>query len=288
MRTAALVLLLALPGAARAQAEPCVGASFDRPLPGASSVERRFADVPTARYPGIWQEGRVSGYFYQLSSDISGLLAPGRAAPEWRVTILCDVAAGRCERQEHGPVPEAARPVAEALGGCLLGAPVAAVYFDSGAATAAERQGLPPDAGLTGEGRAIDPAAGLATAAGRVGARRSPAEDAARPADAGEGADRPAAFRAGEGRAGPDLPPGAFNPTLRPPETCGLDAITEDGPPVLTLQRLLASGGWNPGPMDGLMGARTRAALVEALGPGAGDLDTDAALDALDAALCGA
>lgn len=283
MKATALVLLLALPGAARAQAEPCVGANFDRPLPGASAVERRFADVPTARYPGIWQEGRVAGHVYQLSSDISALLAPTREAPEWQVAVLCDPAAGTCEQQRSGEVPPAALDVADALGRCLLGEPVSAADF--GPDPAATLQGLPPEAGVTGEVRLFDSAAGLATAAGAMGARRATAPAAPATADAGDGADRPSAIEPAQGGQAATTEQD-FDSSLRPPDDCGLDGIEADAPPVRRLQRLLAAQGFDPGPVDGLMGARTREALVSALGAEAAELSPQAAIAALDAAFC--
>ncbi|GGB00724.1 peptidoglycan-binding domain-containing protein [Allosediminivita pacifica] len=284
MRAAALVFLLTLPGAALAQAEPCVGANFDRPLPGASAVERRFADVPTARYPGIWQEGRVAGHVYQLSSDITGLLAPTREAPEWQVAVLCDPGAGTCEQQRSGEVPSAALPVAEALGRCLLGEAVSAADF--GPDPAATLQGLPPEAGVTGEARLFDSGAGLATAAGALGARRANVPGVPDAADAGDGADRPAAIETGQGGQSAATADEEFESQLRPAEACGLDGIGPGVPPVRTLQRLLEAEGFDPGPIDGLMGARTREALVAALGPEAAQLSPQAAVTALDSAFC--
>jgi len=60
-----------------------------------------------------------------------------------------------------------------------------------------------------------------------------------------------------------------------------------DQGPLQALQTLLAAGGFDPGPADGVMGARTRSAMVEALGPSADDLSARNAFAALSGRLCG-
>ena len=91
-----------------ADAEPEQG--IDAPI-----FERRSADVPSARYAGIWQEGRVAGYVYQLSSDLSAMLAPTRNAPDWQITVMCDATEDRCDQTRVGAVPDAALPVVVAM-----------------------------------------------------------------------------------------------------------------------------------------------------------------------------
>ncbi|TDL90488.1 hypothetical protein [Meridianimarinicoccus aquatilis] len=71
----------------------------------------------------------------------------------------------------------------------------------------------------------------------------------------------------------------------QPPADCGLQLVQE-GPPVLTLQRLLVIAEQDPGPLDGLMGRRTGAALVAYLGPDAADLSIEEAIRQVDLELC--
>lgn len=66
---------------------------------------------------------------------------------------------------------------------------------------------------------------------------------------------------------------------------CGVAAVPE-GTPIAILQSLLAAAGSDPGPVDGLMGGKTRDALLQVLGEEAATLDTDAAIAALDTLLC--
>ena len=59
----ATALVVGAPIAASAQV-PCVAAGFDQPLATAEDVMTRYADVPAARFPGLWQEGRIRDYIY--------------------------------------------------------------------------------------------------------------------------------------------------------------------------------------------------------------------------------
>ncbi|WP_108258743.1 hypothetical protein [Mangrovicoccus ximenensis] len=172
MKAAGLAVCGALALPVPVLAEPCVGPGFDRPLPGAVQSEQRFRDVPTARFPGIWQEGRIAGFSYQIASDLSAFVAPGFEAPEWQVVVLCDADAAGCEQRRTGDVPPGALPVAEMLGRCLLGEDLSGVTLVSGGGQTAI--GLPPDAGVTDAGRIVGSGAGLATGARTRRARAGP------------------------------------------------------------------------------------------------------------------
>ncbi|MBU2958858.1 peptidoglycan-binding domain-containing protein [Paracoccus sp. 1_MG-2023] len=276
----ALVILLISAGAA--QAVPCVGANFDTPLPGAQNVERRSSDVPTARYPGIWQEGRVAGFAYQLASDYSGLLSDSLTAPSWQIAIECG-AAGGCTRQT-ADAPEGAIPVADALERCLTGQPVSAQDFMR--PTPAQVAGLPADAGVTDPDRAIDSVAGIATAAGIVQSNDVPAKAAP---VAPTKVDRPAAID--ENQEAQSDGPIAENlvdlgPSLQPDRECGLQTIIAGTSTVQTLQRLLIAAGEDPGPDDGVMGGRTRKAIEAALGPEGPAMSIEGAIRALNGKMC--
>ncbi|TNB94206.1 peptidoglycan-binding protein [Paracoccus marcusii] len=56
--------------------------------------------------------------------------------------------------------------------------------------------------------------------------------------------------------------------------------------PAQTVQRMLLAAGQDPGPDDGVLGVRSRAALRAALGPGS-DADVPHAILALLAMRCG-
>lgn len=291
---AALALLLSL-AAHQAQAAPCVGDNFDRPLPGAQDVERRSSDVPTARYPGLWQEGRVAGFAYQLASDLSGSLADSATSPGWQIAIVCDADAATCRHSGAGAPAEAAA-VADALERCLLGMPVSAADFVG--ETPDGRAGLPPDAGVINPDRSIDSTAGLATAAGIDGTDQEPRDQPAPQVDASDdatGDDRPAAVdQARDPDAGDEAQLAEMaqsdledmGPSIQPDRPCGLQLVTAGSSTIQTLQRLLAEAGEQPGPDDGVMGGQTRRAILSALGPDAGDLTTEAAISALNDKLC--
>ena len=79
----------------------------------------------------------------------------------------------------------------------------------------------------------------------------------------------------------------AATPTTQaaPPETCGLAALPQ-GEPGITLQRLLARAGADPGPIDGFPGKRTQAAVVQILGPSGATMPLTETIAALDHVLC--
>lgn len=292
-RITGLSLITALLAPA-AQAEPCIGTGFDIPLPGATRVEWRVTDVPSARVYGTWQEGRIAGLVYQLSSDYSGMLAPSWESPDWQITITCDPISNDCTQENRGEVATDAPQVAALLARCLQGEAVSPEEFD--ALSHAPRNGLPADAGVTDVQRPIHPHVGIAMVAGSVGARGDEDPDPSATAGGADAGD-PGLIAHGAPQLGsvdPSAPEAAVDaeqldrlgPSIHPPQNCGLDAIEPGTPPVLTLQTLLQAAGFDPGPADGLMGQKTRNALSDALGPEASDLSMDEAITALNAKLC--
>lgn len=234
MRVVLLILALAWPGCVAAA--PCVGAALDRPLPGAMDARQVSADVPTARFPGLWQQGRVDGLTYRIFGDGTAVLSDDPGAPRWQVRIEC--AAATCRTTATGVPDAGADRIADALGRCLLGGDV--TETDLRRAAPAFPTGLSDD--VPDRGRSLPPAAALATAAGQA-PRRAVA------------------------RCMPD--PALFGDT-----------------PAQTVQRMLLAAGQDPGPDDGVLGARSRAALRAALGPGS-DADVPHAILALLAMRCG-
>ncbi|WP_342069015.1 peptidoglycan-binding domain-containing protein [Yoonia algicola] len=108
-------------------AAPCVSNTFDRPLPGATSVVSHVSDVPSAQFPAFWQDGVVNGYAYTIFASAEGTLRPTDAFQDWEIKITCDVSAQTCEMSRVGIPPEDAEIVSRSIGQCLLGAEVEAV-----------------------------------------------------------------------------------------------------------------------------------------------------------------
>lgn len=283
---AAGVLVLVLAGTG-AMAEPCVGASYAVPLPGASEVERMYADVPSPTYPGLWQEGRVAGYVYWIFSNLSATLADRGESPDWAVDLRCGGDPVVCTRNRVGPVPERAEPVAEEIAACLRGDVVNESVLSQ---PSAMMDGLPLTA-LPANGAPMDSNAGLATAAAL--AMGDPVWQAPDPGPSPDGPDRPSAQSdRSTGLPGEDVGGEATRPdarlgvSLQPADECGLGGVPREGASVLVLQRMLDSAGHEIGSIDGLMGPRTRMALDAELGSGSADMSIEAAITALDAAFC--
>lgn len=118
--------LFVLCGVSSAVAEPCVSATFDVPLPGAIDVVTRHADVPSPQFPGLWQEGRLEGYFYTLYANGEAVLKSRRNAPAWEFKVVCDAEQVDCSISVNGLPPDDAKPLADVLALCLQGRPLIA------------------------------------------------------------------------------------------------------------------------------------------------------------------
>ncbi len=104
-----------------AEAEPCVSAAFDQPVPGAVSVVTHRVDVPSPQFPGLWQEGVLGGYFYTLFANGEGLLQSSRKNPDWQITFTCDDETKTCVRSHQGsPAPAETAVIADKLEQCLV------------------------------------------------------------------------------------------------------------------------------------------------------------------------
>ncbi|MHA6327059.1 hypothetical protein [Roseivivax sp. CAU 1753] len=80
----------------------------------------RYADVPSPRFPGLWQEGRINGDRYFLYANGEATLENGGAEPDWSITVLCDLEARTCTETAEGSPPEAAFLVANLMGQCFV------------------------------------------------------------------------------------------------------------------------------------------------------------------------
>ncbi len=249
MRFVACSLVAMLGFATAAVAETCVSETFSRPFPGATGSQTRHADVPSPRFPGIWQEGWIDGFFYRIWSNEEAVLQPEASRPAWTISVVCDGGGKACRKAIDGTPPVPALEIADDLGRCLSDAGYAGRRAENAEATALAEGGV-----TSGEAAGPEGTDGTLTVAG-------------------QGADKSAT--AGE-------TDGSTTETA----ACGL-ATLPDGPNGLTLQRLLLEAGANPGPLDGFVGARTRRALEQVLGASAANLAEPDAISALDNALCG-
>lgn len=127
MRPLGLGLLAGIMATTQGAAEPCVGDSFDRPFPGATSVETRFADIPSPNFPGLWQEGRIDGYPYRIYANGEASLQDGGSDPLWSIDVLCPGDSDNCTQSVTGTPPEVALGIATRLGLCFVAPDRAAV-----------------------------------------------------------------------------------------------------------------------------------------------------------------
>jgi hypothetical protein len=319
-----LTTLAALPVAAACRAAPCVSESFETPLPGAAGVLVRHADVPTARFPGLWQEGEIGAFGYRLYADLSATLVPVAVAEgltealteTWQIEMSCGDGGDSCTQVTTGTPPDAAQGVADMLARCLRGEPLTTstpmpdipdpAPDLTGAPTLPSTVAVPSAAPSVSQ--AVTPSE-TAAPASIDAAPDAPTSDTAAPvvAPAVEGSTAISAdTSAGSVETGGPVPTIAeeapalaaepaevfpdrsaqLGPSLQPPLACGVAGLPPAAP-VLTLQRLLVMAGEDPGPLDGLMGRRTRAAVIALLGWQARRLPVDVAILAVEQHLCG-
>jgi hypothetical protein len=85
-------------------------------------VETRRANIPSSKFPDLWQEGFIDGYFYRVFVNGDGLLQSSRRIPDWQITITCDEASKICSRAVDGFVPpQQAFETAAKIENCLVG-----------------------------------------------------------------------------------------------------------------------------------------------------------------------
>ena len=116
---APLSLVVGLCIATSAVAEPCVTTTFDRPVTGATSVVTHQVDVPSTRFPGLWQEGLIGGYFYEIFANGEALLRSSRKEPNWQIDIVCPGNNETCVTMQTGAPPDDSMPIGDLLRQCL-------------------------------------------------------------------------------------------------------------------------------------------------------------------------
>lgn len=233
-----------------ALAEPlCVGALVNTPFPGAVDVVRRSVDVASARVAGLWQEGRIDGFGYQVFSNRTGRIADDLIRPNWQIEVFCDTADRTCRQDITGSVPDEATAVANRVALCLIGATMEDLTI--------------PEPDIVEE--AITP--------GPI--------------------DEPEAVEALE-QAIPDFEvPIVETVVVEVPvvetvviPSCQRPIPNNENEQVRQLQTILQQIGLDPGPVDGLLGPLTVAAMVEAIGSDATSISTQASLIAVRNAHC--
>jgi hypothetical protein len=105
-----------------AVAEPCVSATFERPLPNATRVVTHVSDVPSAQFPVFWQEGILEGFRFKILASREGTVRPIDNREDWVVSITCHSSDLTCELSMKGAPPQTAVTVANKIGQCLVGA----------------------------------------------------------------------------------------------------------------------------------------------------------------------
>ncbi|AGI67013.1 hypothetical protein OAN307_c13250 [Octadecabacter antarcticus 307] len=105
-------------------AAPCVSATFDRPLPGATDVVSFVTDVPSVQFPAFWQQGHIGEFSYKIFSNAEGVLRPTGPAQDWSIEISCDGPTQACDLGPEGAPTEDALRIASILGQCLIHADI--------------------------------------------------------------------------------------------------------------------------------------------------------------------
>lgn len=291
-----MTLLIASP----ASATPCIGAALDIPFPTASAFQTRRADVPSPRFPGLWQEGVVQGYSYRIFANGDATLEPLQPEDGWRLFVSCDFASGACSREELGKSPAKVAHLATALENCFVNP--SAVTTQALNPLLQHTVDQPPasaELALEPDGKSQTLPEGLVSedAAKQSWALVAPlADDTVVPEPDPVNTDAPLppllpqsqkeALPILAEQSGQNKEPDSALQTTAIPAPCGLEVMPKESSLTLTLQRMLLQAGVDPGPLDGLQGPRTSRALRQVLGKDATALSREEAIEALYRMLC--
>ncbi len=348
---AMLGLLMAFGSPMAAVAETtCPPKDLAEALPGASDVAFFENGVTSARFPGQWQEGKVSEgkLSYRLFVDGSGTVSNDLRLRGWRVDFTCDPQTRQCSYASTSFPPDHAVKAAKTIGDCLIAAPPAPKKPAEIPVAAAEKPEEKPAVTAAPAKEKVKPATAAGVTSKPAVAAKAPSPPAPakgitlrvtgqNPSIPGVSANKtvpaapPAAFPTDPAplkaltqpyvgfalpplasrAAGPAIVPvhggaGGFQastpaeapkaaldatgpaitalPDRRAPSVCWADYLPGE-PAGARIQRLLLLAGYDPGPVDGTSGGRTKAALQAALGGGSADTD-EGILRQLRARLC--
>ncbi len=292
-RIAILALLTCISVPTSSQAgRVCPPQSLEEPLPGVREVTLTRTSVSTARFPGLWQDGKYgpAQLSYRLFQDGSGSVAQDLKLRGWHVDFSCDLETRTCTYEGRSSPPGQAFEAAKAIGDCLVAEPPRSkkrpVILPAKAVPlirpARPGQNLSPDkvavALKVAPARQKDstpapnrPVAGpdkKATAAtgsgdGKAGAK--PAASNATVTASTKSSGKPVVKATGKGSS-PAAPPATLATKKdAPPEVrCWADWLPDE-PVASRLQRMLLLAGFDAGPVDGHIGRRTQKALRLAL-----------------------
>lgn len=251
--TVALILFALCVCASPGFAQTCVGAAFDKPFPRAVAVETRHVDVPSPRFPGVWQEGFIHGYFYQIFANGEAVLAEGKSDADWEISISCGDE--NCLQDISGRPPEGVDNITELLVLCLKKSNLSDDVVEQKLAVSKEATNN------DGQIHALTQPLMSSETGGNPEVVRHEAYDNDGVIALAEATDEAVAI------------------------PCGLAAIPE-GTQGQTLQRLLVLAGAKPGPIDGIVGKSTRRAITDVLGTPQSIVDVPNTISELHSFLC--
>lgn len=232
-------------------ADPCVGATFDRPMDGAIDVVSYVSDVPSSQFPAFWQEGRLGGFGYKMFASSEAQVRSLDPVQDWGISVACDVADKTCAVTQEGSPPPEAIAASNRIGQCLLGEQT----------TVEPREQLEPTPPQTAsQSQEQIPALQADEAAVEVSVA-APTNQTVVPRP------RPIA-------------------NVTPSATCGSGTLNE-ATEIATLQRLLVMAGEDPGPVDGFLGPKSFAAMEIFVEGANWDTSIVDVIALLDARLCG-
>lgn len=245
-----------------------VGEALDIPFPSAQSVETHRIDVPSAIFPGIYQEGTIDGYLYRIYANGEAVLSEAHGVSQWTITVACPD--GSCSQTTSGPPPVTTQNVVEMIQRCLLNEEVLLVdpplEEDQPPATTVDQTPGKPAEEEPEQSLVDTPAPEQDEGNIPALVQKMPAAPAVEDTDSGEAAETTTADA-------PVVPP------------CDLSEFISTNPNI-TLQRLLVEAGANPGWIDGIVGPLTRRAMKEALGEREAPWEVSDAIAALTAKIC--
>ena len=249
-----------------------MGNGFDIPFPDATDVVVQRADIPSAQFPGVWQEGRADGFGYRLFANGDGDVRANDPTL-WSIGFQCLSTEDGCSSTISGTPPEAAILLANRLQSCLLGEDPVEPEIEEPELVEAEDSEVEAPA-LT-ETESQDVAETEAESPDLAEAEDPVTTEVQDPVSTD--VEDPVVVEAEDPAPAPVETP--------EPEPCGVALLPDVSDPI-ALQRLLVMAGANPGPIDGIIGRRTRNALRQVTNLNLSKVGVPDAIVALDALLC--